>query len=324
MRIDPVLAQLRRDPAPQLRAQAALEAIRDGWRAKPVVAKILAGLDAYGRGAPLGECAVLENTLADLEFAGEVLGALLEPLLAGLCAHPLGHVPLRHQHSAGLGVLQLAIAGRATLSLVIYEAQPAARRQDAQSVCFAGGERHELCMAGSAQVRLLEILREEPGRSDLDCVARTIGAGDRLVFAGARHTKLVDRPLGRLVILRLARSEVSPGPAREYRLADGALVHCASGDREESRTEMAIAVLGALRRRDAVPAIAAVACDGSDHLRWQALCQALALDTGAGFALLTGIAGDPADPLAVPAGALRATLIERHPELALWSRPCPV
>ena len=76
-------------------------------------------------------------------------------------------------------------------------------------------------------------------------------------------------------------------------------------------------------------ALAAVVCQvtiagaaGSDHFRWQALCQALALDTATGFETLAAIAGDTADALAAPAGALRASLIERHPSLARWSRPC--
>ena len=224
----------------------------------------------------------------------------------------------------GLAVLQLASAGRATLSLVCYEGQPDTRAL-AETVCFADGERHELCLAGAADTRLFEILREERGRADLECERRRIAAGERLMFSGSRHTRIVDAPLGRLVILRLARGAASPVPAREYRIADGTLIHCASGDRGESRDEMAAAVLGAMRRGDAVPVLAAIAGEeagGSEHLRWQALCQALALNTAAGFALLTDRALDPTDPLAEPAGALRATLIERHPELSSWSPRC--
>ena len=41
----------------------------------------------------------------------------------------------------------------------------------------------------------------------------------------------------------------------------------------------------------------------------------LALDSGAGFAILSGIAGDAADPLSPAAAALRAHLIKAYPQL---------
>lgn len=323
MRIDPILAQLRRDPAPQLAAQTALEAARDEWRKTPAIAALLGELDRYGAGASIGDCPGLECALTELDEARALVEPLVARLLAALVAHPLGHSPLRHQYAQGLAVVQLAQSGRAALSLVCYEARPPGATA-AATVCFAGGERRELCLAGAAEARFFEVLREEPGRADLDCESRRLAAGDALVFAGARHTKIVDRPLRRLVLLRLSRTELAPPPAQEYRIADGVLVHRASGDRAESRDEMAAAVLGAMGRADAAPVLAGIAQGGaSDHLRWQAIRQALALDAGAGFAALSLIARDPADALAAPAGALRASLVERHPALAEWNAPCP-
>lgn len=322
MLIDPRLAELRRDPAPQRRAQAALEAARDGWRAEPAVCALLGELDRYGAGACLGDCPRLENALADLSDARALVEPLVARLVSGLAAHPLGHAPLRHQYAQGLAVMQLAQAGRAALSLVCYEARPA-NCDIATTVCFAGGERRELCLAGGAEARFFEVLREEPGRADLDCESRRLTSGDALAFAGARHTKLVDRPQGRLALLRLSRTEAAPLPAREYRIADGALVHCASGDRAESRDEMAAAVLGAMGRGDAAPVLAGIVnASASSHLRWRMLCEALALDTAIGFAALSGIAADLEDDLASYAGALRASLVERHPELTKVALPC--
>lgn len=324
MRIDAALAELRRDPAPQHRAQIALEAGRDAWRGSPGTEALLSELAEFGSGAPLGACPLLDSALADCAVAGDLLAGLFGAMLAVLRDHPLGHVPLRHQYAHGIAVLQLASAGRANLSLLCYEARGGQGATAAQTVCFVGGERHELCLAGAADVRFCEILREEPGRADLDCGLRRVSAGERLVFASARHTKIVETPRRRLVVLRLARDASRQVPAREYRLADGALVHVASGERAESRDEMAAAVLGAMGRSDAVPALAELARTGSAHLRWQALRQMLSLDSAAGFALLSEFASESEDPLAAPADALRSTLIERHPELARWSRPCPV
>jgi hypothetical protein len=71
-----------------------------------------------------------------------------------------------------------------------------------------------------------------------------------------------------------------------------------------------------MKRREAAPAMARIAREkGPDSLRWEALREALALDTAQGFAALCAIARSPLDPLAGPAGALRAQLIEAHPRL---------
>lgn len=323
MRIDPILAQLRRDPAPQLRAQTVLEAVRNGWFMGPEAAPLLDDLDRYGAGAAFAECRALGAIFSEPALARRLIDALVRPMIAALRENPLGHVPLRHQFTPGLMILQLAGAGRAALSLICYEARPSGGEL-ARTVCFAGGERRELCLAGAAEARVFEILHEEPGRADLDCDHRLIGPGDVLTFAGGRDTKLVDRARDRMAMLRLSRSDAEPLAAREYRIADGVLVHRASGDRAESRDEMAAAVLGAMGRADAAPVLAGIAREpGSDHFRWQALCQALALDTASGFGALGDIAASHSDALAPQAGALRASLIERHPVLASWSAPCP-
>lgn len=323
MRIDPAIDRLRRDPAPQLDAQAALEVVRDGWRRSGRVAALLEELGGYGSGAAIADCPLLDSALSDLALAQGFVDALVSPMVRQLIGRPLGHVPFRHQYARGLGVLQLAEANGAALSLLCYEASGGGREGRAETVCFAGGERRELCLAGAADARFFEILRAEPQRAELDWETRRIVRGDALAFLGPRHARIVDSPLRRMVMLRLSRGDRAPAPTREYRIADGMLVHRASGDRAESRDEMAAAVLGAMRRADAAPVLAGIAgAAGSDHFRWQALCQALALDTATGFETLAAIAGDTADALAAPAGALRASLIERHPSLARWSRPC--
>ena len=324
MRIGPVIAELRRDPAPQHRAQAALAAARDGWRTSPRVRALLEELGRYGRGAGFADCPLLARAFSEAALARKLVGSLVSAMARTLVEEPLGHAPFRHQYAQGLALLQLAEAEGAALSLVCYEARAGGDAEPAETVCFAGGERRELCLAGAADARFFAILREDLRRADLHCEARRILPGEALAFSGPRHTKIVDRPLGRMVLLRVSRGDAAPSPAREYRIADGALVHQASGDRAASRDEMAAAVLGAMQRADAAPVLATIARGGaSDHLRWQALRQALALDTASGFAALTGIAADEADALAAPAGALRASLIERHPPLGARSQPCP-
>lgn len=323
MRIDPIIAGLRRDPAPQLRAQEALEAVATRWRSSAEVSAVLDELKAYGQGRALEESSALAGLLGDAALARGWIDGLIAPMSAALAEQPLGQVPFRHQYAQGMLVIQLAGAERAALTLVCYEGQ----RGDPpmQTVCFAGGERLELCLAGAAQARVFTIQREWSDRAELSVAERRIAAGDTLVFAGPRRTKIVDRPDRRLVLLRASRSDPTPTPAREFRIADGALVHRASGDRAESRDEMAAAVLSAMGRRDAAPVLAKIAREaGSDHFRWQALRHALGLDTEHGFRALSALAADAGDALAGAAGALRASLIERHPVLAQEAGPCPV
>ena len=85
-----------------------------------------------------------------------------------------------------------------------------------------------------------------------------------------------------------------------------------------------LALLGRMGRREAAPTMAAMAREsGSEALRWQALRECLALDTKEGFEALTDVARATGDPLAMPAGALRAQLVEAHPELlSLVPVPC--
>jgi hypothetical protein len=103
------------------------------------------------------------------------------------------------------------------------------------------------------------------------------------------------------------------------------VVHRASGDLAASRSEMMLTVLGRMGHAAAAPEMASLAREpGEPSLRWQALRECLALDTTAGFAALLAIARAADDPLCAAAGALRAQLVETHPQLlALEDDPCP-
>jgi hypothetical protein len=79
---------------------------------------------------------------------------------------------------------------------------------------------------------------------------------------------------------------------------------------------MMLALLGRMDVAEAAPLMAELALEDSDSsLRWQSLRECLALDTATGFLALAALARRPHDPLAGPAGALRAQLVEAHPQL---------
>ncbi len=310
MRIDPQIHALRSAPAGQRAMQFALETVRDAWLAGP--AQLLAGeFAAYGQGLPLAECRELCALFESPGTALRIVEALIAPMLAELAEHPLGHVPLRHQYSDNLSVVELMKAGRATLTLIAYdefELEPV-------SASFSDAESHEIVLAGAADLSLVEFLGEEGGHAALGATLRRFVAGEALHCADCRTTRHVIRVYGRLVVLRLARSAEYPRDTRQYALADGRLLHQASGSREESRREIAMALLGRMGRKEVAPLLAELSREGSEHIRWQSLRECLALDSGTGFAALSSIAVDPSDPLARPAGALRAQLLEAHPQL---------
>ncbi len=315
MRIDPVLGELRSDPNPQFLAQRAVEQARDAWFARPDIAAILEDLSAYGAGQTLVSCTALETLMASPNKAKAVVAALMHSMGTVLREYPIAQIPFRHQFQGGTSVLQLAETGRASLSLLTYQDMPEAAAEPTKSLCFSGGERHEIYLAGKAQVETYEVVHEDQQGADLDWSKVTVQAGDLLDFVGANVTRLVRNVAGRLVVLRLGRSPANPLPAREFSIPEGRLLHRASGDRKESQEEMAMALLCRMQRTDVVPALEKVAFDGSGHLRWEALRSVLALDTGRGFNALQQIACDERDPLSPAAGALRAQLLESYPQL---------
>jgi len=269
------------------------------------------------------ECA---NALIGLFANGDAALSVVAPLARKLVdlhrARPLAQLAFRHQSRPGFHFLQLAAKGRAAMGLALHDDQAV---QDASTVAtFPDSEWDEIVLAGAADIALLEIRGEQRNHAIIDSHCRTLEAGDRLSFAGAVRSRMVRRVHGRFLTLRLTRIAQRPRPTRQFDLATGRLVHRASGDRHESRDEMMMALLGRMRRKDAAPVLAALTRSGSDHLRWQALRECLALDSAAGFAALGRIATDPTDDLAPEAGALRARLVEAHPQLARWGpAPCP-
>jgi len=312
MRIDPELLALRGNASPQRDAQSAVFEAREAWRGDPRVAGVLRELEAYGKGAPLGGCRALAAAIGRHEAGQDLVGALLAHLLPALRDEPLGQVPLRQFSGKGVSTLLLAREGRTMLMLSAREAGEVG----AESIAFSDGERYELVLAGQGEGRIVRLAETGPQDSRLHHAEVPLQAKVALALDQSREMLLVDRVTHRLVTLRLTRAAVEPGPTREYDLADGTFLRQASGDMRESRHELMLALLGRMGRGDAAPVMADMALEGSEHIRWQALRECLALDTATGFRTLGVLARDAADPLAGPAGALRAQLLETHPVLA--------
>ena len=316
MRIDPAIRALQHDVASQARARRVHEAAKRAWQQSSNVRPVLADLQRFGAGHPLSACGALQGAIRDPAKAHAFAGSLMDALCAAMRREPLGQVPFRHQLSGGVCVVQIAQTGRATLSLVAHDGPALAMQAPARSVCFSDSERHEVYLAGSADARLYELVDDGGERARFTTIRRQLVTGETLTQSGYRQSKLVRRVNGALVTLRLGRAAASPAPSREFALADGTLLHRASAMREESRLEMAIALLGRMGRSDAAPHLAELSQRGGAHLRWQAVRHCLALDTAKGIAALDAMADDRDALLRAQAHSLRARLGRLHPAIA--------
>jgi hypothetical protein len=315
VRVDPAIAALRRDRMPQRRAQAALVAACDAWRASPEARPALSELGRYGAGTTLAACPALSAIFSGGDGAPDFVGVLVRGFCRTLAHEPFGHPPLRHGFESGVSTLLLASSGRA--QIVLHAREPG--RTDTADVAFRDAVRHEATLAGRAEARLVRRVGPRGRFEERPLVLRP---GERLRLELSREALHVLEVERGLVSLRLDRHARRPGPVRLYSLADGTLLHQSAGDIRTSRHEAMLALLGRMGCREAGPLMAQIGVEpGADSLRWQALRECLALDTAAGFRALCAVARAPGDPLAGPAGALRAQLCEAHP--SLLALPCP-
>lgn len=309
------IAALQADPGLQIAAQDGLLAALARWKAADEVAAVLTQFEKFSGGAALPDL----PSLAAL-FGGEhaeAARAFVAPLLAAwsqcLVKELFGVVPMRHHAGAHMATLMLAQAGGCMLNLVAIDGVKLAGSQLACSASFAPAEVWEVVLQGSGSGRLIE-------RSGATITTHplTLAPGLALGREAERECLLIDGAAGALLMLRLQRRHHTTSPRREYALDDGRLLRQASATPAESRHEVAVALLGRMGRTDAGPLLAEIARDEGhgDSLRWQALRECLALDTRTGFWTLTAIARAGSDSLAVPAGALRAQLLESYPQLA--------
>lgn len=285
-----------------------MRAAREAWQKEACVAPVLGELDGFGHGAPLSACPALAELFGESGSAERFVARFCARFAAALAGERLGQLPFRHGFDGVLSTLLLARSSTARIMLVAQEPG----EYEATSVLFSDAVRHDAVIAGEATARATTRRAD----ASFGHEQRRLAAGGRLTFDLSRRALFVRRVERRLVTLRLHRAARMPGPMREYSLADGRLLQQSAGDIRHSRHEMMLALLGRMKRHEAAPLMAAIACEEwPDALRWEALREALALDTATGFTALGRIARSPADPLAAPAGALRAQLVEAHPEL---------
>ena len=313
MRIDPAIAELRSDRALQHHVQCQLERAGSDWLDSPMTSDVTGEIERYASGIPIDRLPRLAGLIGNADLANRFVQEWCAAMVRALQQQPLGQVPFRYNCSAGFTAIRLAASGGVSLSLLAYEERLDARRP--VSAIFADRELHEMVLAGSASGMFHRIAAGAASSIPPLTSEFQWKAGDRIVTRGHDEARQMLHVKGRLSILQLARERPHPAPTREVSLENGRVLQLSNGDKRESQIEMALAVLGAMHRNDAAPAIAQLADSGSDHLRWQAIRHTIALDTGRGWQLLEQISRSPRDKLNVPARELQAKLASAYPQL---------
>ncbi|EIZ78930.1 hypothetical protein WSK_2473 [Novosphingobium sp. Rr 2-17] len=308
-----ILGELRQDDSDWRRGQYELTRAFRVWRADPPVARVLAAFKRFGKGAALDQSAALAALFAPHSSeAGCFVASLMAAGVAALDGYPLGQVPIPHGSRDAVPTLILASAGNATLALTVYDGPALAALPPPRTVRFQPVESWMRVVAGEACGE--HIIRRD--RSDGGTVIHSsrisLAQGDVQYRYGPREALHVRRVNGSLAVLRLERRLGDAGPVCEHSLPDGALLRQASASRDDSRSELAVALLGAMERHDAMPVMARIALNqegtAGDAVRWQALRETTALDVQAGMKLLSRIASTVDDSLSAQAMSLYATL----------------
>lgn len=307
MRAHPDIAMLRSYPKAQHRPVPP----SSDWRALPQAGPLVAALDAYGQGAELRGVPPLAAVLSDLRAAQALVEAVVVHALAALERAPLDLLPFAHSLQPGLARVRIAEAGRATLTLIVYERRNPGPRP--VSVLFEDGEAHDMVVAGQGAALLHQL-----GAAGIVTREIALTPGSRMAIEGAGQSRQIHAAETSLLVLRLSRMPANPEPSREFSLPDGQLIRASSGCKRTSQSMVALAVLGALSHRPAAAPMERLALnpDKPRHLRWEALRQLLAMDARAGTVLLERLANERGGVLAGPAAALWRNLVAAHPELA--------
>lgn len=306
-------------------AAAGLEA---RWQAEDrLPGGLLAAIEAQAASPPDAAVAALLPWLAaaGLREWGW-LRARLDEALALLAADSFARPPLRPVGGGeGAGGLILVERGAVRLSLQYHPAGLAPARaalfipgRAAVRVLASGGamlHRHHVAVGADEEAGGFTASSAAPCRSD---PPRALVEGELLLLDTARQALTLSAARSDVLLLELAVQPPSPLPVRSHDIATGRLLHVSASRRDSSFRQMALALLGAMGRRDAAPLFAAATEAEDFAARWSAMREFVALDPAAAHPHLAHMAA--ADPHPEVRAAAAVTLALYAPKDA---QPCP-
>ena len=171
--------------------------------------------------------------------------------------------------------------------------------------------------APAATIQRYQLLRNEGAWHSWSEPAESVSR-DRITFLDNAVQALRFVEVGAdLIMLRLLVRDPHATHAIECDASSGAVLRVREAQSHDGRVRMIVSLLRSLQRRDAVATIARMIATWPSHLRWHGVREALAIDSMAGFALLTAMSQSDPDPaLRSLAHATREGLAERFPQLA--------
>lgn len=295
------LAEWLRDRRAQRDTGETTEAVARRLRRLPCLERLSEGLEVAQAKGVEAVLALAETFVATPGVIGEILDLLIAAARADPYFRPHFDVASSEVHSGLLLFDRPALS--LTLAVMSADAIAAKRaeRKGGASLTFTGRRTaFHFLKSGGATLSLWEAPEIGPGftaGSSGRCRfvgRRRIEDGQKLDLDGRRFTFIVEEAERDIVFIG-AETSLGAGPLKvEYDSATLRFIGASSTDEASSRTQMMLALLRTMDRRDASPLFRELLRSEHFYARWQTMREFLALDPGAALPHLRRMAsGDP-------------------------------
>ena len=297
-------------------ARHAAAAFLHTWQQLPPIARFLAALDDGAAGDLPRALAAADALLDDVTWVGATVAALADRIRVDP-----GFVPPFAAIGDGArdGLLLVDHPGATvTLAVVAFDLFGARKAAvgGAGSIGFSGVvTRYRVLRANGARLAWWAAPAIDDAfdaRSAGTCHRtghKMLFDGDLIAVDGRSEAFIVESLSGDLVLLQVTLTAGRAPLAVEYDAVTHAFAAASATDPAASHRQMMATLLRRLGRVDAVPQLAALACDPAFFVRWHAVRELAALDPVAARPLLaTMAANDPRGDIAAAAAAALARL----------------
>jgi hypothetical protein len=301
---DEILAAWLRDSKAQLETVRRVEQVAARLRELPALARLEDGLaEAQQTGAD-GILALARELVAAPDAMEEILEALIGAARQDPFFRPHFSLAAGDVHSG----LTLFDRQALTITLAVMNADAiAAKRAErlggGASLIFTGRRSFfHFIRTGGATLSFWEAPVVEGGFTASDSgrcrliERRRIRDGETVEMDGRRFTFIVDEAVEDIAFVHAATSLGAAPLAVEYDSATLGFVGASSTDEASSRTQMMLALLRIMDRKDAVPVFREMLISEHFYARWQTMRELLALDAAAALPHLRTMAAEDPHP----------------------------
>ena len=312
------------DRAARAATAGAMRAQAEGIAALPALVELK---QALGSAAERGATAVLALARRFIEDDAAI-AAIVDRAISAAAGDPFCRPPLRASRNSVQDGLLLFSDPALTVQLAVTSADALALKRasskEAAAISFTGQRSlFRFVKAGGATLSVWSAPFIGPGFTVAAAgrcrrrERRRPADGEVIEFDGRCESFVVDGALSDLVYL-FAATPLEAGPVGvDYDPRSCEPIAASSTDDAGSRTQMMLALLRTMGRRDAAPLFAELLDAPHFHARWQAMRELLALDAELAFPHLRHMAGS--DPHPEVRAAAADTLAAFFPEV---SGPC--